>query len=216
MYRYEKPIERPRSSSYGSNYWVFQSRKVLRRVGVFSNLEYENIITLEMNPEVEWYCEYPFETTVFVGGKEEKILFDMWVRYVDGKEAFQGVAYTNADESHKTIAMQAKWCIQNGLEFEFRNEKTIHKGKFFIRNLNVLAARARRFKVSSVNADQMIRGFLCEKKRMTISELEKSGFFKSGKTIDYLADLYYRGIINFHNISSECINEKMEVIICGK
>lgn len=216
MYRYEKPMERARSSSYGSNYWVFQSRKIRRKVAVFSNLEYENILTLEMNAEVEWYCEYPLETTVYVGGKEEKILFDVWVRYVDGREVFQGVAYTNADESHKTIAMQAKWCIQNGLEFEFRNEKNIHKGQFFIRNLNVLASRARRFRAYSVNADQMIKGFLYEKKRISIEELEKSGFFESGRTIDYLADLYYRGIINFHNIPFECINKKMEVIICGK
>ena len=215
MYRYKNPIERARSSAYGNNYWIFQSRKVHRRVAVFSNLEYENILTLEMDPEVEWYCEYPLETTVFVGGKEEKILFDVWVKYTDGHEVFQGVAYTTTEETHKTIAMQAKWCIQNGLEYEFRNEKVIHKGRYFIRNLNVLAARARRFRLSSVNADQMIRGFLHEKKRITIEELAGSGWFESERTIDYLADLYYRGIINLHNIPSECINGKMEVIICG-
>lgn len=215
MYRYKNPIERARSSAYGNNYWIFQSRKVHRRVAVFSNLEYENILTLEMDPEVEWYCEYPLETTVYVGGKEEKVLFDVWVKYTDGHEVFQGVAYTTAEETHKTIAMQAKWCIQNGLEYEFRNEKVIHKGRYFIRNLNVLAARARRFRLSSVNADQMIRGFLHEKKRITIEELAGSGWFESERTIDYLADLYYRGIINLHNIPSECINGKMEVIICG-
>ena len=215
MYRYKKPIERARSSAYGNNYWIFHSRKVHRRVAVFSNLEYENILTLEMNPEVEWYCEYPLETTVYVGGKEEKILFDVWVKYTDGHEVFQGVAYTTTEETHKTIAMQAKWCIQNGLEYEFLNEKVIHKGRYFIRNLNVLAARARRFRLSSVNADQIIRGFLHEKKRITIEELAGSGWFESERTIDYLADLYYRGIINLHNIPSECINGKMEVIICG-
>ena len=80
----------------------------------------------------------------------------------------------------------------------------------------MLASRARRFRAYSVNADQMIKGFLYEKKRISIEELEKSGFFESGRTIDYLADLYYRGIINFHNIPFECINKKMEVIICGK
>lgn len=79
MYRYEEPIFRLRSSSYGSNYWVFHSRKLRRRVAVFSNLEYENILTLEMNPDVEWYCEYPLETTVYIGGKESKVLFNAWI-----------------------------------------------------------------------------------------------------------------------------------------
>jgi hypothetical protein len=168
MYRYEKPIERPRSSKYDSNYWLFHSRKVRRRVAVFSNLEYENILTLEMNPEVEWYCEYPLETTVYVGGKEESILFDVRIQYADGRDAFQGVAYSSAEESHKGIALQAKWCIQNGLEYEYRNEKNIHKGKFLIRNLSVLASRARRFSISSTNGDQMLIGFLSEKKRESI------------------------------------------------
>ena len=216
MYRYEKPIERPRSSKYGSNYWLFHSRKVRRRVAVFSNLEYENILTLEMNPEVEWYCEYPLETTVYVGGKEESILFDVWIQYADGRDAFQGVAYSSAEESHKGIALQAKWCIQNGLEYEYRNEKNIQKGRFLVRNLSILASRARRFRTPSVNADQMIIGYLADIRRASISVLEESGRFDTGKTLDYLADLYYRGIIDFRHISDECISGNMEVIYSGR
>ncbi len=216
MYPYEKPIVKARSSNYGSNYWIFQSRKVHRPVAVFSNLMYENILTLEMDNDVEWFCEYPLDTTVYVGGKEEKLVFDAWVRYADGKEEFQGVAYTSSEDSHKSIAVQAKWCIQNGIGFNYRNEKNIHKGQFYIRNLSVLAARARRFTMSSYNADQMLIGFLSEVKRATVSTLDKSGRFESGRTMDYLSDLYYRGIIDFHNISSECISSNTEVIFCGK
>ncbi len=117
MYRYETPVFRQRSSCYGSNYWVFMSRKVRRRVAVFSNLEYENILTFEMDPEVEWYCEYPLETTVYVGGTEEKVLFDVWVRYVDGQELLQGVTYSSKEGERKKIALQAKWCIQNDVRY---------------------------------------------------------------------------------------------------
>ena len=216
MYRYEAPIKRPRSSNYGSNYWIFYSRKVRRSVSVFSNLEYENILTLEVNPEVEWYCEYPFETTVFVSGKEEKILFDVWVKYTDGREVYQGVSYKSASESHKKIAMQAKWCIQNGLDYEFRNENNIRTGAFLIRNLSILASRARRFSVQSVNADQMIIGFLAEHRRASLSVLENSGRFEDGRALAYLADLYFRGIINFRNISDECLSGNMEVVYIGK
>ncbi len=216
MYRYETPVFRQRSSRYGSNYWVFMSRKLRRRVAVFSNLEYENILTLEMDPEVEWYCEYPLETTVYVGGTEEKVLFDVWVRYVDGQELFQGVTYSSKEGERKKIALQAKWCIQNDVNYEYRNEKNIHKGPFHIRNLSLLASRARRFSVSSVNADQMTVKFLADTGRATVSLLEECGVFGTGKTLDYLADLYYRGIISFRNISDECMSGNMEVVYRGK
>ncbi len=92
----------------------------------------------------------------------------------------------------KKIALQAKWCIQNGMKFEFRNEKNIQKGPFHIRNLSVLASRARRFRVSSVNAAQMTVKFMADTGRATISELEECGFFETGRTLDYLADLAKR------------------------
>ena len=62
----------------------------------------------------------------------------------------------------------------------------------------------------------MLIGYLKGIKRTTVSDLENSGHFETGKTLDYLADLYYRGIIDFVNISSECISGKMEVICDGK
>lgn len=65
---YQKPVEMPRGTHYGNNYWIFQSRKVGRNVTAFSNLEHDNLVTLEMNPEVEWYCEQPEKTTVFYDG----------------------------------------------------------------------------------------------------------------------------------------------------
>ncbi len=216
MYRYEQPIKRQRSSKYGCNYWTFWSRKVRRNVAVFSNLEYENLLTLEMEPEVEWYCEYPMETTAYVGGKEEAISFDVWVYYADGHDAFQGVSYSKDDGYHKETAFQAKWCTQNGLHYEHRSEKNIHNGKFFIRNLAVLAARARRFETPSITADQMVIGFLSEIQRDTIDNLSRSGRFEDGRTLDYLADLYYRGKVSFHNISHECLSGGTEVIYIGK
>lgn len=218
MYRYETPIVKLRSDAYGKNYWVFSSRKVQRRVGVFSNLEYENILTLEMDPKVEWFCEYPVKPTVFLGGKEFNPMISTWVKYQNGTELYQGVAYQNdtgIEEERRSVSAAAAWCIQNGQKFEFRNEKNIKSGPFFIRNLSVLASRALRFRVQSVNADQMLIGYLKEIKRAKISDLENSGRFETGRTLDYLADLYYRGVIDFVNISNECISGKMEVICDG-
>ena len=59
-YKFTTPIKMPRGTHYGSNYWMFESKKIHRCVTAYSNLEYENLLTLEMNPEVEYYCEQPY------------------------------------------------------------------------------------------------------------------------------------------------------------
>ena len=91
--RYTKPIAMPRSTHYGNNYWIFQSRKLHRRVTAFSDLEYENLLCLEMDANVRYYCEQPCEVNVFIGGKEYSTIFDVWVVYTDGSEEFQEVKY---------------------------------------------------------------------------------------------------------------------------
>ena len=92
-YKFTTPIEMPRSTHYGNNYWIFESRKLHRRVTAYSNLEYENLLTLEMNPEVVYYCEQPCSTTVFVSGKENKTIFDLYIVYKYGREDFLVVKY---------------------------------------------------------------------------------------------------------------------------
>ncbi len=218
MYRYEEPIFRLRSSSYGSNYWVFHSRKLRRRVAVFSNLEYENILTLEMNPDVEWYCEYPLETTVYIGGKESKVLFNAWVKYKDGTEEYQGVAYLcSSDDSkdHVKVACQSAWCLQNDVNFVFRNEKNIETGPFYIRNISLLAARARRFTACGLNADRIFLSFIQAKRHICIGELEKMGRLEKYRALDYISDLYYRGLVTLSNMNTDCISADTEVISIG-
>ena len=56
-YKFTTPIKMPRGTHYGSNYWMFESKKIHRCVTAYSNLEYENLLTLEMNPEVEYYSD---------------------------------------------------------------------------------------------------------------------------------------------------------------
>ena len=93
-YKFTTPIKMPRGTHYGSNYWMFESKKIHRCVTAYSNLEYENLLTLEMNPEVEYYCEQPYSATVFVGGKEYKTIFDVYVVYKNGREEFQEINWT--------------------------------------------------------------------------------------------------------------------------
>ena len=48
-YQYEKPIEMPRGSHYGSDYWVVYSKKLDRRVQCYSMLEFANFLQIEMS-----------------------------------------------------------------------------------------------------------------------------------------------------------------------
>ena len=132
--------------------------------------------------------------------------------YKNGEEVFQGVSYKDKTsiKSKSQIGAMAMWCIQNNQRFSFCNETTIEKGQFYIRNLNVLSARARRFTINSKNADVTIINYLKSIDVATIGYLESSGRFEKNKTLDYIADLFYRGIITLHNIENECISNTME------
>lgn len=59
----EKPIEMPRSQSYGSNYFICHSLKLNRRACFYSNLEYANFLTVELNPQIIKYVEQPLQIT---------------------------------------------------------------------------------------------------------------------------------------------------------
>lgn len=220
QFKFTQPIEMKRGSHYGNNFWIFESRKLHRRVTAFSNLEYENLLTLEMNPNVIHFCEQPYKATVFVGGKEKNTIFDVYVVYKDGREEFQEVKYqeelnvdtSKGERSRNQIEVQKMWCLQNGFDYNLRTDKDIEVGDFYIRNLSSLAAKARRFHISSNNADKAIIYYLSEIGKSTIGFLTSSGRFEKGKTMDYIADLYYRGIINLSDINNECIGIRTEVI----
>lgn len=221
--RFTKPLPMPRGTHYGNNYWIFQSRKLHRRVTAFSNLEYENLLCLEMDSNVQYYCEQPYEANVFIGAKEYKTIFDVWVKYTDSSEEFQEVKYSEELEANtekgerdrSQVAIQKAWCLQNEFQYTLKTDKEIELGEFYIRNLNLLSAKARRFHIFSDNADKVIINYLAELNRTTIGYLISSGRFEPNRTLDYLADLYYRGIIIFTNIENECISNKTEVIFNG-
>ena len=103
--RYTVPKEMTRGTHYGNNYWMVPSAKMNRFVTAFSNLEYYNIIMLEMSAEVEGYCEQPCELEVPVSeldlkekekelqkkteDEEKHVIPDVYVLYKDGTEEIQ-------------------------------------------------------------------------------------------------------------------------------
>ena len=221
-YLYETPIKMPRSTHYGNNYWLFQSRKIGRRVTAFSNLEYENLISLEMDPNVVFYCEQPCEQTVIIDGNKHHTVFDVYVVYRDGREVFQEVKYAEeiASEtdgrSRKQINTQQYWCKQNNYPYELRTDKEIEIGQYTIRNLCYLCTKARRNTSTEAINDQAFLTYLKEHGEPTIGQLYVNGLLTTRSGIDYLADLYYRGKIEFSDIHNEPITNTTGVKTYGR
>ena len=150
---FDQPLAMPRSTHFGNNYFAVYSNKLHRVCHFYSNLEYYNFLTLELDHEVTKFCEQPTEIQILQNNELKRAILDMWVKYSDGREEFQEVKYeaelTGTDElsmrSQEQIRREAEWCKTNNIGFVVRTDKTISKGQFYLRNLNVMAAHLRRY-----------------------------------------------------------------------
>lgn len=221
-YQFTQPLNMTRGTHYGNNYWVFHSRKVDRRVTAFSNLEYENLLSHEMNSDIIYYCEQPCEQIVRIDGKKHYTIFDAYVVYRDGREELQEVKYqTELDDeirghrSREQIEIQKYWCLQNEFPYTVRTNKEIEIGRYTVRNLAFLCTKARRWVPGNELDDNSFVQFLYEKKHLTIGQLISFGRITAFRGLDYLADLYYRGIIRFDDIDNKPISNATEVLLNG-
>lgn len=140
------PINMPRGTHYGSNYFYTYSIKLQRYVRLFSQLEYHNFLTLEMNPLVEEFCEQPLEIKVNINDKVESSIFDMWVLYKNHEEEFQEVKYISEimvtinppNRTNHQIEKQKLWCELNKCNYSVRTDQDIYKGPYYISNLRFI------------------------------------------------------------------------------
>ena len=224
QYKFSQPLLMPRGTHYGNNYWVFHSFKLGRRVTAFSNLEYFNLITLEMDPDVKYYCEQPLEAALYEDGKECKTVFDVWVLYQDDREELQEVKYQSeldpesiSQRVEQQLRRQKVWCQIHHYHHVIRTEKDILIGPYYIDNLTYLAAKVRRFSESVYGGnysriEQKVLNCL-ETRYQTLQTLVDTGIFPDGYEIDALAMMYYKGHILFKNMESTIINGNTEVYL---
>ena len=221
-YRFMKPIDMPRGTHYGNNYWIFRSRKLGRRVSAFSNLEYENLITLEMNPEVEYYCEQPREIHLFEDGIEKKSIPDAWVIYKNGKEDFQEVKYSSEldPDSEKSarnleqIRRERKWCEENGFGFQLRTENEIHAGEYYLRNLIFLYGHVN--KVSGPEKRKMRNILDSIYNGISLEKVFESNKLPDDEVWMVLSELFYEGYISFERIEEMPLRYEMELTVNEK
>lgn len=141
-----QPLEFPRGKKYGNNYYITYSIKLQRNVILYSQLEYHNFLTLEMNPHVIDFCEQPLQIRIELDENSRTSIFDMWVSYDNGTEEFQEVKYKKDLDIHnkgddrvfQQIQKQKRWCYLNGYDYSIRTEKDIYIGSCYISNLRNL------------------------------------------------------------------------------
>lgn len=174
------PINVPRGTHYGNNYFYTYSIKLNRYVRLFSQLEYHNFLTLEMNPLVEEFCEQPLEIKVSINDKLESSIFDTWVLYKDHTEEFQEVKYISEIRESLQVPNRAKhqiekqrlWCEQNCYKYTIRTDQDIYLGPYYISNLRFIHGTIIRCKLELV--DECLNQILCILSKTRISVLELS------------------------------------------
>lgn len=209
---YIEPIEKDRSSSYGTNYLICRSRKLSRRVSAFSNIAFDGLMTLEMDPDVLSYCERPLEDKVFIDGSRYPIKPDAYVKYLDGHTEFQWFRYKPDENEHLETHAKA-WSLQNDVCVRIRYAEDIYKGPFYIRNLCYLAARSRRDIKNNFEFEKALIDYLKVHRNTSVFQLVHAGFLTREHAISIVSDMFYRGLISLKDIEERPVSLLTEVIL---
>lgn len=216
----------PRGSKYGSDYFVAYSYKLRRTIKLYSNLEFKNWLTLEMNPVVATFCEQPYKAEMLVEGKKKHTIFDMWVQYKDGREEFQEIKYSSyltgndkySIRSQEQIKLQEKWCKLSKMPYVVRTEKDIEIGPLYIENLLHLTARIKRYNQALARSYyKNIQEYLLNAARpINDLRLDIGKVISTEDILSIMAFAFYDGLIALKQLEDTFYSVNMEVNLCGK
>ena len=222
---FDKPVKMPRGSHYGSNYWEVYSKKMKRKAYFFSNLEYHNFLTLEMDPNVTQMCEQPLEIEIMIDGKNEKSILDFWIKYVDGSEEIQEVKSIESFKADSKdylrtkaqMQKQKKWCKENRIAYTVRSEKEIYSGEYIIENYSYMASKVRRYVLpeDTETYRNVLIGYLEACKKTDVQTLMESGMLPLGNEINFLCYMHFKGVVRL-DIDSRPLDNRTEVVLFGR
>lgn len=217
MYKYEIPAEVKVTNIYYRDRWFFYSTKCKRIIKCFSNLLHAEIINLEMDSRVEFFCEYPFIEEIKNNDKTMMIYPDLWVKYSNGEELFLIIDNTANSEKEETHNQEiVKYLNQKAMSYKVLTYKDICKGRFTTRNLSWLAARTRRGDSFYMSPEvKQITEYIKSSGKISIESLLQYDILNEWEIFDVISHLFYKGAISIDGIDSRVINKKMEVSYIG-
>jgi hypothetical protein len=216
------PIDMKRSTKYGNNYWETFSPKVNRNVRFFSDLEYDNWLSIEANYKITSFCEQPLRVQVEFNDEIIETIFDMWVLYEDKTEEFLEVKYSSelngtskkAIRSLKQTSAQKHWCSLNNYKYSIKTEREIRSNFIYLNNLKQVVSQVKNI-TNTNERDLVIVTNLLLRAPMTVNMLCNLTNFSVSYIIQIISWLYYKGICNIDLLNSE-INLDTEVYLIDK
>lgn len=201
-----KPIKIKRSTKYGNNYWESYSPKINRIVRFFSDLEYDNWVYIETNPDIISFCEQPLKIQINIDGKMKTSIFDMWVLYKDNTEEFIEVKYQSeiigtskkAIRSQKQIAAQKKWCEENSYNYCVKTDLDIRKNLTYLNTLKYIISQVKSCNEINLSDQEYILNLL-KGNCLSVKDIIEISKFKSNYIMNILSNLIYNGIIKISN-----------------
>ena len=216
-YLYEKPLEMPRGTHFGSDYWITYSKKINRRVQCYSMLEFANFLSLEMNPNIEYFCEQPVRIEL-VDMPGQSSVIDFWVLYKDDTSEYQEVKYTKDLESNendrirKQITLQKEWCKRNNQKYEIRTEKELLNPNVFnnLKQLHFWNSHSEQLSAPDLT---FLRCLKSNNNKLTIQELNNLLNYSLRTLYETIATQMYLGYITL-DLETRPLDKNTEVSLC--
>jgi len=145
-----EPNEIKRSAKYGFNYWESFSPRLKRIVNFFTDLEYENWILIETNPEVVRFCERP-KIINSTNKLEDVSPFDMWIEWKNSKQTMINIFYSSDfdinnkqyEKNMEFINGKKNWCLNNNFDYEVIIDKDIREPFIYLNNKKKILSNLR-------------------------------------------------------------------------
>ena len=214
------PVEMKRSMKYGNNYWEAYSPKIGRNVRFFSDLEYDNWVHIETNPEIIDFCEQPLKIQIVFEDKLVESIFDMWVQYSDNTEEFMEVKYaaelvgenSKSLRSKRQIEVQRQWCMDHQYNYSVKTDTEIRASLTHLNNLKQIIGQVR--PIPQINTTEFLPVVdLLSETSLSIAELIKMTDYTVSYMIQIICLLVYKGICRIVNPELElCLETEVELI----
>jgi hypothetical protein len=203
---------------FGSNHWKGLSFKVKREVNFFSDLEYENWLFVETDPEIIAFCEQPLKIQQVVNGEFRQSIFDMWVKKSNGQEEFREIKYSSClqpgnpkyDKTMRQITTQKEWCIANNFSHTVVTEKELRKNRVLLENKRMMVPYFREFHNCKEEELELVLSIVCSGVKKIGEIIRILVNIPSNKVFTCLMYLIYEGKL-LADIDQILINNNLEV-----
>lgn len=172
------PVDLPHDYEVHSNFFIYDSPKMGRRMKFYSELEYQHGLLMESTPEVLQYCEQPYSINL----KGRTYVFDCWIRWANGKQELREIKPSGklvpTEDGRRVPARWVDiefWCTENSFLSNFVTECDLKPNAARIRNWQ----RMLPFVLITVNApdptlESSVLQFVAASPRSTIGQVCKA------------------------------------------